>query len=203
MERHASEPAPTISTLINSPTITQNQNQNQNLLSVPAHSYLIKQHSNPLLPSQSHSPPINTYTLQRQLSQPTQTSSSSSLVGPQYHLVHMQKHHQSASSINTLMSQQQQQQQHHMSHMTKLENEGQVRDNRGQHSLNSPTVVIIPDLGGNNEQQQHQNVTTHSHHLQLPSLRVKTEELQRSISSPLVSFNHYFILDIYCIDIFN
>lgn len=183
MERHASEPAPTTSTLISSPIISQTQNQNQNLLSVPTHSYLIKQHSNPLLPSQSHSPPINTYTLQRQLSQPTQTSSSAS--GPQYHLVHMQKHHQSASSINTVMSQQQQ---HQMTHMNKMENEGQIRDNRGQHSLNSPTVVIIPDLGGNNE-QQHQNVsTTHSHqHLQLPSLRVKTEELQRSISSPLVS----------------
>lgn len=76
IERHASEPTPTQTT--------------HNLLTVPQTSYLIKQHSHPLLPSQSQSPPT-TYTLQRQLSHPisaisggiatTSSSSSASAAG--------------------------------------------------------------------------------------------------------------------------
>lgn len=66
MERTASEPAPvgksSIVTTTNSP----------NLLSVPTQSHLVKQHSHPLLPSQSNS---STYTFHRQLSHPAPKSS--------------------------------------------------------------------------------------------------------------------------------
>ncbi|XP_063696572.1 longitudinals lacking protein, isoforms H/M/V-like [Culicoides brevitarsis] len=69
MERTASEPAPssagktTIAPATNSP----------NLLSVPTQSHLVKQHSHPLLPSQSNSA---TYTFHRQLSHPVSSSGS-------------------------------------------------------------------------------------------------------------------------------
>lgn len=68
IERHASEPTPTHT--VSSPS----------LLAVPTSSLLIKQHSHPLLPSQSssHSPPPSssaTFSLQRQLSHPLSTTS--------------------------------------------------------------------------------------------------------------------------------
>lgn len=61
-----SVPSPKIEKHAPEPTSTQTTH---NLLTVPQTSYLIKQHSHPLLPSQSQSPPT-TYTLQRQLSHP-------------------------------------------------------------------------------------------------------------------------------------
>jgi hypothetical protein len=74
--------------------------------------------------------------------------------------------------------------------------------NERQQISGSPTVVIIPDLSSTDQHMQQQQHTTivqqpqgqqpphqkqSQHHLQLPSIRVKSEELQRSISSPLVS----------------
>lgn len=183
MERHASEPSPASSSLISSPSVSS-----QNLLSVPSHSsYLVKQHSHPLLPSQS-SAPGTSYTLTRQLSYPTQTSS------------HMQT---IVSSVSTHAAQeivasgQLLQLQHHkppvrsqtLPHytITEMEMGGNDKQIGG-----SPTVVIIPDMMGDQMQQIQQiqqppHQKQSQHHLQLPSIRVKSEELQRSISSPLVS----------------
>lgn len=183
MERHASEPSPATSSFI-----TQ---QPQNLLSVPSHSstsYLVKQHSNPLLPSQSSSPGTS-YTLTRQLSYPTQTTSHSQTI---------------VSTVSTHAAQeivasgQLLQLQHHkpvrshtMPQYTVTEME--VGGNERQQISGSPTVVIIPDMSNDQQMQQlqvqqpaHQKQS--QHHLQLPSIRVKSEELQRSISSPLVSW---------------
>jgi hypothetical protein len=208
MERHASEPSPATSSFISQQSLS-----GQNLLSVPSHSstsYLVKQHSHPLLPSQAT--PGTSYTLTRQLSYPTQTTSHSQTI---------------VSTVSTHAAQeivasgQLLQLQHHkpvrshtMPQYTITEME---LGNERQQISGSPTVVIIPDLSSMGDQQmqqqQHQQQLQHSthvqqqqqqqvqqqqpphqkqsqHHLQLPStpsIRVKNEELQRSISSPLVS----------------
>lgn len=198
MERHASEPSPATSSFMSQQSIS-----GQNLLSVPSHSstsYLVKQHSHPLLPSQS-STPGTSYTLTRQLSYPTQTTSHSQTI---------------VSTVSTHAAQeivasgQLLQLQHHKpvrSHtmpqytITEMELGGNER----QQISGSPTVVIIPDMSGDQQVQQHSTHVQHQqqqqqqmqqqpphqkqsqHHLQLPSIRVKSDELQRSISSPLVS----------------
>jgi hypothetical protein len=190
MERHASEPSPASSSLISSPSVS-----GQNLLSVPSHSsYLVKQHSHPLLPSQQTSSPSTSYTLTRQLSYPTQTSAQSQTI---------------VSTVTTHAAQeivasgQLLQLQHHkppvrsqtMPHYTISEMD--MGGNDKQHMSGSPTVVIIPDMSSDQQhqqisqqqiQQQPQHQKQSQHHLQLPSIRVKSEELQRSISQPLVNY---------------
>jgi len=198
MERHASEPSPaTSSGLI---TTSSSSSMSGNLLSVPTHtSYLIKQHSHPLLPSQSSSPSTS-YTLTRQLSHPIQTIS-----------------HQSSQIVSTVTSHGAQdvaasgqllQLHHHKSapvrsqtlpHYTVTDMDFSSGNEKAQMSSNmshSPTVVIIPDVSSGDHTTtvvqshipSHHNIyqKSSSHHLQLPSIRVKSEELQRSISSPLV-----------------
>lgn len=128
IERHASEPTPSHSSSgMSSP----------GLLAVPTSSLLIKQHSHPLLPSQSsHSPPLpaqsaGSFTLQRQLSHPL---SSSSYASSSSHYV-----------------------------VPKSE----------PLDVSNPMVVIVSDT------------SSPSHKPSSTSQRL--EELQRSISSPLVS----------------
>lgn len=196
MERHASEPSPaTSSGLIVS-------SHSGNLLSVPTHSsYLIKQHSHPLLPSQQSSLSNTTYTLTRQLSQPIQTTSqivsvtaTSTTHGAQDIAAGgqlLQLHHQKHPVVRS----------HTMPHYTVTDMElGETTKMHTATITSSPTVVIIPDVSHDSSlaQSQHSNIAqsqllTHqqyhkssSHHLQLPSIRVKSEELQRSVSSPLV-----------------
>lgn len=185
MERHASEPSPASSSFVSSQA-----HPGQNLLSVPSHSsYLVKQHSHPLLPSQSSSP-SSSYTLTRQLSYPTQTSSQSQTV-----VTTVSTH----AAQEIVASGQLLQLQHHKppvrSHtmpqytITEMEMIGSDKQMSG-----SPTVVIIPDVTSDptgqhtaQTQQQPPHQKQSQHHLQLPSIRVKSDELQRSISSPLVS----------------
>lgn len=190
MERHASEPSPAISSLISSPSTS-----GQNLLSVPSHSsYLVKQHSHPLLPSQS-SAPGTSYTLTRQLSYPTQTSSHSQTI---VNTVSTHAAQEIAASGQLLQLQHHKPpvRSHTMPHYTITEME--MIGNEKQLMTSGPTVVIIPDLSGDHtlqhtaqvqqvQQPLHQKQS--QHHLQLPSIRVKSEELQRSISSPLVSLS--------------
>lgn len=190
MERHASEPSPVSSNLISSPSAP-----GQALLSVPTHSsYLVKQHSHPLLPSQSSSPSTS-YTLTRQLSFPTQTSSQSQTSTVTTHAA------QEIAASGQLL-----QLQHHkppvrsqtMPQYTITEMGDMLTEK--QQLSGSPTVVIIPEMAGDHmvqsgqllhiQQQHQQQQPAHqkqTQHLQLPSIRVKSEELQRSISSPLVS----------------
>lgn len=192
MERHASEPSPATSSsgLIAS-------SHSGNLLSVPTHSsYLIKQHSHPLLPSQQSSSSSTSYTLTRQLSQPIQTTSQIVSVtatttthgaqdiaaGGQL----LQLHHQKQPIVRS----------HTMPHYTVTDMELGETTKVQSTITSSPTVVIIPDdtssiaQHSNMAQSQmlshHQYQKSSSHHLQLPSIRVKSEELQRSVSSPLV-----------------
>lgn len=182
MERHASEPSPATSSHSSS-------HSGQNLLSIPSHSsYLVKQHSHPLLPSQSSSPG-SSYTLTRQLSYPTQTSSHSQTVVTTVsthaaqeivasgQLLQLQ-HHKPPVRSHTMP-------QYTITEMEMISNEKQMSG--------SPTVVIIPDVTSDQigqhtaqTQQQPPHQKQSQHHLQLPSLRVKSDELQRSISSPLV-----------------
>lgn len=183
MERHASEPSPATSNLVSSQV-----HPGQNLLSVPSHSsYLVKQHSHPLLPSQSSSP-SSSYTLTRQLSYPTQTSSHSQTVVTTHadqeivasgQLLQLQ-HHKPPVRSHTMPQYT----------ITEMEMVGSDKQMSG-----SPTVVIIPDVSSDQlvqhtaqTQQQPPHQKQSQHHLQLPSIRVKSDELQRSISSPLVSF---------------
>lgn len=136
IERHASEPASSMT-------------QAHHLLTVP--SYLVKQHSHPLLPSQSHSPPITTLTLHRQLSHPTITSMTSSTLTSQLSM---------DSNLPYVSS-------------SSIKSEEFLTGSKA----NSPTVVIVSDP-----------LTLPT---DLPSIRVKTDELHRSISSPQVSL--YYI----------
>lgn len=188
IERHASEPSPHTSSII-----TQ-QLSGQSLLTVPStHSYLIKQHSNPLLPSQSHASPGTSYQLHRQLSHPVQTTSS----------VTTSMHHaQEIAASGQLLQLHKQRSHPTMSTQYTLTEVDMNDDKLQQHQtlsaqhLNSPTVVIIPDASNDGshqqlQQQQHQQqpaTQKQQHLLQLPSLRIKSEELQRSVSQPLVSF---------------
>lgn len=180
MERHASEPSPATAGLSSMSSVS-----GQNLLSVPSHSsYLVKQHSHPLLPSQS---PSTSYTLTRQLSYPTQTISQTQTVvstvttqdiAASGQLLQLQHHKPPVRS-------------HTMPHYSVTEMEMGSTDKPQMTS--GPTVVIIPDVSADpmNNVQHSAQVPPHQkqshHHLQLPSIRVKSEELQRSISSPLVS----------------
>jgi hypothetical protein len=182
MERHASEPSPATSSL----------QSGVNLLSVPTHSsYLIKQHSHPLLPSQSSSPSTS-YTLTRQLSHPIQTQS---------HMVTSHGAQDIAASGQLLQLHQQKTmpvRSQTLPHYTVTDMDFSMGGELKAQSSNisSPTVVIIPDVQGDQssivqshlQPQQHFIQKSSSHHLQLPSIRVKNEELQRSISSPLVGY---------------
>lgn len=212
MERHASEPSPaTSSGLIASMS-------SGNLLTVPTHSsYLIKQHSHPLLPSQQSLSSSTSYTLTRQLSQPIQTTSqivsvtaTSTTHGAQDIAASgqlLQFHHQKHPVVRS----------HTMPHYTVTDMELGETTKIQSTITSSPTVVIIPDMHHNEpsshaqqSSQQHSNLAqsqmhqqyqkSSSHHLQLPSIRVKSEELQRSVSSPLVKLLKIFYINIfYCI----
>lgn len=191
MERHASEPSPASSSLISSPSLT-----GQNLLSVPSHSsYLVKQHSHPLLPSQS-SAPGTSYTLTRQLSYPTQTSHSQTIVSTV--TTHAAQEIAASGQLLQLQHHKPPVRSHTMPQYTITEMDMGGIDK--QQMATGPTVVIIPDMSGDHtlqhtgqiqqiQQPPHQKQS--QHHLQLPSIRVKSEELQRSISSPLVSIKAY------------
>lgn len=190
MERHASEPSPATSSLISSPSMS-----GQNLLSVPSHSpYLVKQHSHPLLPSQS-SAPGTSYTLTRQLSYPTQSMSHSQTIVSTV-TTHAAQEIAASGQLLQLQHHKPPVRSHTMPQYTITEMEMGGNDKQ-QAIASGPTVVIIPDMSGDHtlqhtaqvqqiQQPPHQKQS--QHHLQLPSIRVKSEELQRSISSPLVSF---------------
>lgn len=192
MERHASEPSPASSNLTSSQSIS-----GQTLLSVPSHSsYLVKQHSHPLLPSQS-SAPSTSYTLTRQLSYPTQTSHSQAIVSTM--TTHAAQEIVASGQLLQLQHHKPPVRSHTMPHYTITEMEMSSDNVR---MSGSPTVVIIPDMSGDQSGQQIQQVQQpphqkqSQHHLQLPSIRVKSEELQRSISSPLVSLMiHLMIIE--------
>lgn len=197
MERHASEPSPATSSGLISSTPSS---VSTNLLTVPSHSsYLIKQHSHPLLPSQQSSSQSTSYTLTRQLSHPTQSSNMQTTHAAQEIAAGgqlLQLHHQKQPPVRS----------HTMPHYTITDMElGETT------TIANPTVVIIPDVSNDpaqqHQQQSHQTIAQSqlvsqqqtiyqksSHHLQLPSIRVKSEELQRSVSSPLVidlNFNSF------------
>lgn len=197
MERHASEPSPaTSSGLISTPSSVSG-----NLLSVPTHSsYLVKQHSHPLLPSQQ---PSTSYMLTRQYSQPIQTLASHSSQIITSSSVHTHEAQDIAASGQLLQFHHQKQppvRSHTMPHYSVTDMEfGETTKVSSANVTSSPTVVIIPDMT-NDPAHHHTTAQSHvitqqtiyqkssSHHLQLPSIRVKSEELQRSISSPLVRF---------------
>jgi hypothetical protein len=130
----------------------------QQLLHVPQAAYLTKQYSHPLLPSQSQA--INEqhqYKLLRQLSQPNQSVASASTGVTTFVTA--------ASTIAQLVS----------SSMKTEPGDGMVvagqHHQQQVHHQPNPTVVIVPD-----------NTVP-----ELPTIRVKSEELQRSISTPQVN----------------
>lgn len=195
IERHASEPSPITSNLMSSPSVSS-----QNLLTVPTQStssYLVKQYSHPLLPSQTTS--TASYTLTRQLSYPTQTNAQSQIIANTSFSSHAAQE-MVAGQLLQLQHQKPPVRSHTMPHYTI--NEIDNVNERPQVS-GSPTVLIIPEIPS---EQQQTISSEHQSHIQsssmaqqpihqkqvqqqqLPSIRVKSEELQRSISSPLVSF---------------
>lgn len=180
MERHASEPTPPTHTVSSSPS----------LLAVPTSSLLIKQHSHPLLPSQSP-PSASSYTLQRQLSHPL-SSSAYTMSSPPMPL------HSSASAGAGPGA-------------LKAEPHDELQPPQSHHQPPSttanPTVVIVPDSGGTAQSNSPPPSSTSSspsstsfappphgqtgsNNNTLSTQRFKSEELHRSISSPVVSYNH-------------
>lgn len=179
IERHASEPSST-------GLLSLSNISNQNLLTVvsPHSSYLVKQHSHPLLPSQTTS--TSSYQLTRQLSYPNQIvaqqqSASSSMFS-------------SHSPLETTTSAQLLH--HHKPPVRSQTMPHYVSDTEfTERMVESPTVVLIPEEATDQEStvsvSVHQSSTMpqqpiHQKQVQMASIRVKTEELQRSISSPLV-----------------
>uniref|UniRef100_A0A1L8DD61 Putative longitudinals lacking protein isoform x1 n=1 Tax=Nyssomyia neivai TaxID=330878 RepID=A0A1L8DD61_9DIPT len=154
IERHASEPASAGS---------------PHLLSVPtvgsaAGAYLVKQHSHPLLPSQS-SPPTIPFPLQRQLSHPASATMTTLTPSPP-----IESLGPSSAPPVTLSS--------HLTHFIattlKGASEDALSDVSGPSGSRvrtlSPTVLIVPENAPES----------------LGTIRVKSEDLQRSASSPLV-----------------
>lgn len=191
IERHASEPSPATDSLSSS------NMSHQNLLTVASShsSYLVKQHSHPLLPSQMTSS-SSSYQLTRQLSQPNQMLSQ-----------------QQSSSSPTFCAQTftdagaQPQSQHHQHHKQPVKSQtlphyigsSEHMTERGE----SPTVVLISQPSMEQELNIsgsfHQSTVMpqqpiHQRQSHLPAIRIKSEELQRSISSPLVEFNKTILL---------
>ncbi|XP_055701600.1 protein bric-a-brac 1 isoform X5 [Phlebotomus papatasi] len=161
IERHASEPTPGVGS--------------PHLLSVPttggssAGAYLVKQHSHPLLPSQS-SPPAVPFQLQRQLSHPTSTLTPSPPIESS-----------ASSGVTTLSS--------HLTHFIATTLKGSSEDlpdlppapstsRTSAMRTISPTVLIVPDTPSQDSLGPFSGTAG--------SIRVKTEELQRSVSSPQV-----------------
>lgn len=162
MERHASEPAPG--------KITVAASSSPNLLSVPtSQSHLIKQHSHPLLPSQSsHSSSLSTYTLHRQLSHPVSSASAS---GP-------------VTFVTTMPSMNVQ-----TTHKSSIEHHKSLDSGSGipsSHQAN-PLVVIIPDTSAGTT-ETYTSTTAAGGLLNVGGThKLKPDEFTRSISSPLSS----------------
>lgn len=194
MERHASEPTPAHT--VSSP----------GLLAVPTSSLLIKQHSHPLLPSQSSPPSSSSYTLQRQLSHPLSQTNYSSISSPPIPLV------SSHSSSST----------HSLSKADSIEVGGsglssppptpQQHQPLPPSTTSNPTVVIVPDsdaaqspppLSTSSKSSSPTfpppqtsissgsgNATSVNTLSVQQQQRLKSEELHRSISTPLVRFDY-------------
>lgn len=182
IERHASEPSPSTG-LASLPNIS-----NQNLLTVvsPHSPYLVKQHSHPLLPSQMTS---SSYQLTRQLSYPNQMVAQQQSTSTSMFSSH--------TSLEATASGQLLQHHHHKPPVRSQTMPHYVSDTevieRNQLGEGSTTVVLIPesDQESTISISMHQSSTMpqqpiHQKQVQLPLIRVKSEELQRSISSPLV-----------------
>uniref|UniRef100_A0A1B0CG88 Uncharacterized protein n=1 Tax=Lutzomyia longipalpis TaxID=7200 RepID=A0A1B0CG88_LUTLO len=157
IERHASEPAPGAGS--------------PHLLSVPsvgsaAGAYLVKQHSHPLLPSQS-SPPTIPFPLQRQLSHPASATMTTLTPSPP-----IESPGPSSAPPVTLSS--------HLTHFIATTLKGTSEEVLSSADIPtpstsrvrtlSPTVLIVPETAPE----------------PLAAIRVKSEELQRSASSPQV-----------------
>lgn len=158
MERTISEPAPgkmtTVATTISSP----------NLLTVPTQSHLIKQHSHPLLPSQSsHS---STYTFHRQLSHPVASSGGSTMVPVSF----------VASSATQTTT-----------HKSSMEHHKSL-DAASSHHTPNPMVVIIPDTSTTTPDTYTSTTSTGLLNVgNAATHKLKPDEFTRSISSPLSS----------------
>lgn len=172
IERHASEPAPNM-------TISSSH-----LLPVPQTPFLVKQHSHPLLLQSTDIPPAH-FTLQRQLSYPTTTDNSILLPlttsSPVLSPPTIQPASLSVSMSATSVTQ-------YIERTLKIED---VRDDSmstaSKSRAVSPAIVVVsePTLAVSHEQVA-SGVPIPGATL-MPSIRVKGEELQRSISSPQVS----------------
>lgn len=170
MERHASEPAPS-----NMSTITS-----AHLLSVPSQTpFLVKQHSHPLLlPSQSSLDIAggggNPHYLYRQLSYPTTSDSSMSLLIPMSSTSTSSiiSSAASASSIVTTPSCCSPTTSQFIDRPVKSEDQTDVVL---KVRAISPSIVVMTDT------------TPPTTAETMPTIRVKSEELQRSLSTPQVS----------------
>jgi hypothetical protein len=158
IERHVShEPTPHQQS-------SSSSSSTHHLLHIPQTSYLTKQYSHPVLPSQSHSLSEQAqFKLIRQLSHPIQSMSTvaSSSSSPSAVTTFVT----SANTIAQLMSSSMKTEPGEEQHVVLAQQQS------GGHSMSS-AVVILPE-----------NVHVSS---ELPTIRVKSEELQRSISTPQV-----------------
>ncbi len=174
IERHASEPSPNLIQQFS----TSSTSSSSHLLSVPQTPYLVKQHSHPLLlPSQSTE---THYTLHRQLSYPissdnsqliTMTSSPpiiTSTCVPAGTLPPEVLTPSSTIAVSHFAT----------DRIIKDEPQHHLSEPISKTRTASPTIVTVAVV----------TPTPSSDNL-LPTIRIKGEELQRSISSPQVSLD--------------
>lgn len=200
IERHASEPAPNTFHLTSSSAYQAGPSSSANLLAVPmsTSAYLVKQHSHPLLPSQqsgsmvsvtatsSGHPSAATTTIQRQHSQPT---------GYHHHHHRQQPHFSSGSNapVNIILSTSSPSSSpllvttssesvtlppnltHFISAQLKSASaEEPLEFGGGRLRTSTPPLLVVPDtMTGSLEY--------------VSSIRVKSDELKRSISTPQVN----------------
>lgn len=172
IERHASEPSPNLIQ-----QFSTSSSSSSHLLSVPQTPYLVKQHSHPLLlPSQSTE---THYTLHRQLSYPissdnsqliTMTSSPPIITSTCVPAVTLAPEVLTPASTIAVS---------HFATDRIIKDEPQHHQNDpiSKSRATSPTIVTVAVV----------TPTPTSDNI-LPTIRIKGEELQRSISSPQVSF---------------
>lgn len=166
IERHASEPAPT----------NDIESCTPHFLNVPSTPYLMKQHSYPiLLPSQSGSSNSELvsshYTLHRQLSYPSTTLDAATTMLVPATVSSGSVVSTTGNNMSTSIT--------HLIERTYKTEQVELDETKTTHDI-SPTIVLVTD-----PLDQVTEV--------LPSIRVKGEELQRSMSTPHVNI-HIFLL---------
>lgn len=176
IERHASEPSPNLVQQFS----TSSTSSSSHLLSVPQTPYLVKQHSHPLLlPSQSTE---THYTLHRQLSYPISSDNSQLITMTSSPPIITSTCVPAATLLPEVLTPASTIAVSHFATDRVIKDEPQHHQTEpiSKSRAASPTIVTVAVV-----------TPTPTTDNVLPTIRIKGEELQRSISSPQVSLYLY------------